>query len=93
MRKRYTINEPSLVTQLFEAYGPLPHAPGLRTEVQLGAFTAGTCSRCGASCVAQMVTMDFDAPNECEALCADCMAKDAEKRRGDWFAAEERATR
>jgi hypothetical protein len=45
-------------------------------------FVAGVCSRCGASCAGQVVTMHINTPGKYEALCAGCMARDAEKGDG-----------
>ena len=54
-------------------------------------FTAGTCSRCGASCVSQRVRIDMNGKHD--ALCPECVSRECEATAPDWFAAEERATR
>ena len=56
-------------------------------------FTAGTCSRCKAPCVSQMLRMSAGEPGRSEALCSGCMGRDVETKRPDWFASEERSRR
>lgn len=59
-------------------------------------YTAGICTDCGGTCVAQVVTMDTE-KRACHARCGDCHGKaqraKAEAADPSWFAAEERATR